>query len=272
MDVERLTTQLEGVCQLIALDSVTSTNDEILVQAQAHRFPMDQPLVVISQTQTAGRGRLGRNWASPAGGLYLSVLLELSAIKSDASAVASLSPLVALALREALQGFSASELRIKWPNDILAPTGKLVGILIELKPASAVFGARVADSTEQFAVIGMGVNVWRPATGAGTSEAAYLADGHAGSLPLEDVVTAMLKTLLRRFAAWQAASGSFAGFLVGYMQHMAQLGETVCVRNALGDEVEHGIVTGIDEQGRLVLATPLGDRAIAAGEVSLRDL
>jgi BirA family biotin operon repressor/biotin-[acetyl-CoA-carboxylase] ligase len=301
-------------CHLVALGTVASTNDEVLArarqlgeQALRHADGRFVPLVVVSSEQTAGRGRLGRVWASPSGGLYLSVLVELV----ERLPAASLSPLVALAARDALQGFAACDLRVKWPNDLLAPQGKLAGILIEVKPAAAVFSAVAAAATVPvasssvplpvsspavpvsptpaaspspddalYAIVGIGVNVNRPSaaavdgaaagTAAAAAGAAYLTDDTGGQLSLEDVATALINSFFCRYEAWLAAAGSFEPFVDEYRAHMALLGERVCVRDATGAEVARGLVGGVDDAGQLLLAGERTCVAVAAGEVTLR--
>jgi len=278
MDSLRLSSQLTCNCQLVVLDSTTSTNDEIITQARRLK---DQgystqdvkisPLVVISRSQTAGRGRLGRHWESPAGGLYLSVLLWMEAYPH-----ASLSLLVAMAVRDALQCFQTGEVRLKWPNDVLSSAGKLVGILVEVKQASRFFSdssdanAEDTSDTGQFAVVGIGINVNRPENGA-LDTAAYLDDDPGFCVQLEDLGAAVIDHLLSHYASWQADGCSFEGKVADYTAHMAQINERVCVKDALGNEIAAGTVQGVDEQGRLLLLGASGIIAVAAGEVTLRN-
>ncbi|MDR1014231.1 MAG: hypothetical protein LBL86_04535, partial [Coriobacteriales bacterium] len=118
-------------------------------------------------------------------------------------------------------------------------------------------------------VIGVGINVNRPAEGA-FAGAAYLSDELGHALCLEAIAAAALDALLDRYEAWCAAGRSFAPFVPEYREHMALLGEQVCVRDAAGTEVAQGIVQGIDDDARLLLAGPRGTAAVSAGEVTLR--
>lgn len=268
MDAARLASQLEYDCQLIMLDSVSSTNDEALDLAQKSEHPLSPPLIVTSSEQTAGRGRLGRDWASPSGGVYLSAVFELEALGQDAGTLASLSPLIALAVRNALQCFQKEEVLIKWPNDVLSFTGKLAGILIETKRVSTL--SSDAKEGSQLIVIGVGINVNRPDTGA-FENASYLGDNAGRRLVLEDVAAAVINGLLGSYRLWEARGCSFESFVPEYSKHMALINGEVCVRNALGDEIARGTVEGIDEKGRLVLSGASGKEAITAGEVTLRN-
>ncbi|MDR1083052.1 MAG: biotin--[acetyl-CoA-carboxylase] ligase [Coriobacteriales bacterium] len=266
-----LSSLLEHDCQLVIKDTVTSTNDEAFSQALCSpqsAFSAAHPLVVVSTEQAAGRGRLGRFWESPPGGVYLSVLFEPdfaqeggwgegenSSAKGRGDAIFSLSPLVALAVYDALLTFAAEELYIKWPNDIISARGKLAGVLIELKQ-------------KIYVVIGVGVNVNHP--DAGTSlGATYLVDETAREPSCEEVAAAVLKSLFSSYDTWRTQGCSFAPFVAAYREHMALVGKQVCVRAADGTELASGVVEGIDERARLLLAGKDGPTPVTAGEVTL---
>jgi BirA family biotin operon repressor/biotin-[acetyl-CoA-carboxylase] ligase len=301
MDAERLAAQLRHDCHLVVKDVVTSTNDEVLEQARtrgvAGRAGQIEPLplVVVSNRQTAGRGRLGRTWSSPPGGVYLSVLLGVDGLagmigeEALYASLASLSPLTALAAWEATHAFAADELRIKWPNDLISARGKLAGILVESKrdvtPGSDTPDVPDALPVSRVAVIGVGVNVNRPGQGAPVT-GAYLNDrsnefgelvGTVGTgsscdqLSLEDVAAAVINELLGHYERWRAAACSFASFAADYRVHMALVGEEVCVRDVAGNELARGIIEGIDDRARLTLTGSQGSTAVVAGEVTLRD-
>jgi BirA family biotin operon repressor/biotin-[acetyl-CoA-carboxylase] ligase len=290
VDATRLRSLLGHGCHLVVLDSTTTTNDEVLVQARALARSVTLrelvPLVVVSGQQTAGRGRLGRSWTSPFGGVYLSVLTEVTRpteargqrVTNDPSSsalfMASLSPLTALAVHGALQSFSSRRLFIKWPNDLVSEQGKLAGILVEVRRGDTVFdGARgsLSDSSlSSLAVIGVGINVNRPPEGA-FAGASYLDEGTGCGLDLEAVAAAAIDGILTCHERWLDGGCCFAPFVAEYRQHMALLGEPVCVRDATGAEMASGSVEGVDDEGQLLVATARGVVTIAAGEVTLRD-
>jgi BirA family biotin operon repressor/biotin-[acetyl-CoA-carboxylase] ligase len=338
IDATRLASLLGHDCRLAVKDSATTTNDEVLAfaagLADTGAFDGEQPFVVVSARQTAGRGRLGRTWASPPGGVYLSVLLGDWSLKGGlgglgsrgsqggdlrdgrglqggrggqggqggqplVGSVASLSPLAALAVRGALQPLTSQRISIKWPNDLITEGGKLVGVLVEMKPESRLFAAGAqgasgahgvsrghgaskghgasakngapSPSPSSVFVVGVGINVSRPEEG-GFDGAAYLEDGAEGVRRLEDVAAAAIDGFLDYRGSWLAAGCSFSPFVAEYHEHMALLGSRVCVRDASGKEVASGVVRGIDDEARLLLAGPQGVvTAVAAGEVTLRD-
>jgi len=131
--------------KVIHYDSVSSTMDI------AFRLAMeggDEGTVVCAETQTKGKGRLGRHWISPKGkGIYMSVILRPKLFPAD---VAQLTLLSAVALCEAIKNVSGVTSKIKWPNDLLVNNKKLAGILTELS---------AEIDCVRFVVIGIGVNV-----------------------------------------------------------------------------------------------------------------
>ncbi len=113
--------------------------------------------VHVAEGQSAGRGRLGRRWESPAGeGLYLSMVLlpgpqpHPAAPTSPALQPAALTMGAGLAVLEAVRALGARAARLKWPNDVLVGGAKLAGILVE---------SRGLDPLRPHAVVGIGLNV-----------------------------------------------------------------------------------------------------------------
>ena len=130
---------------LIELDEVTSTND--VLRGMAEQGAMEGT-AVVAQTQTHGRGRQHRPWHSPPGlGLYLSVLLRPPWAASESGALALLA---GVAVAQALKQLGLPDVKLKWPNDVLAGGKKICGVLIE----PVLKGDHI-----EFAVVGIGVNV-----------------------------------------------------------------------------------------------------------------
>jgi BirA family transcriptional regulator, biotin operon repressor / biotin---[acetyl-CoA-carboxylase] ligase len=131
------------VTDILKLATVDSTNSEALRQWQAGRR---EALWIISDEQTAGRGRENRNWVSRPGNLYASLLLPLAV---PPAAVPQLSLIAAVAMHETIAHFcEGANVTLKWPNDCLVNGAKIAGILIESLSASP-----------QAVCIGMGINV-----------------------------------------------------------------------------------------------------------------
>ena len=186
--------------RLRALDEVVSTNDEVKRAIEAGE---GEGLAVRARRQSGGYGRDGRAWSSPAGGLYVSLLLRPSV---PASQLPMLSLVAGLAVREALAslaGEAAERIQVKWPNDVVVTAGaEAAPGAAEADAAAAQAaggGARAARPDEAAAApkpfrklcgisaeahggavcVGIGVNVARPAEAApvgGKNEPAYLVD------------------------------------------------------------------------------------------------
>ena len=97
--------------------------------------------LIIANTQTSGRGRRGRQWVSPAGGVYMSLTLPLHGNLIQPQALSLVS---AISLKQSLEAWSSIPIKLKWPNDLLVEGKKLAGILLELQTSEAsdhiVFG------------------------------------------------------------------------------------------------------------------------------------
>jgi len=130
---------------LIGYEETTSTND-VLKRLAIDGAP--EGLTVVAQSQTSGRGRQGRGWASIDGqGVYMSVLLRPELQVAD---VGWLSMLGGVSVLTALEELGVADLSLKWPNDVLARGRKISGILIE---------PRIGEGKTEFAVVGVGINV-----------------------------------------------------------------------------------------------------------------
>lgn len=254
LDAGRIAAQTAGITLEIR-DSVDSTNTQLMSRA-AQGAPGG--LALAAEAQTAGRGRRGRVWQSHIGSTLTFSLLWRFA--QGARELAGLSLAVGVALARALRAAGAAEARLKWPNDVVLPGGKLAGILIEMQ--GDVLGPSAA-------VIGVGVNVQADArvSAAVDQPVADLESvlGHAVDRnTLLGVMLAELATVLRQFAAqgfaplraeWQA--------LHVHQDRMVQLTLPDGSRIA-------GRARGVAEDGVLLLETADGVARHHSGEVSLR--
>ena len=114
-----------------------STNADLLAAARTGALEGDWLRAV---EQTGGRGRLGRNWASPPGNLYASTIVRLRPGDPPAATLALVSGVALVAVARAWAGDRAAALRLKWPNDLLAEGAKLAGILLERADDAVVIG------------------------------------------------------------------------------------------------------------------------------------
>jgi BirA family biotin operon repressor/biotin-[acetyl-CoA-carboxylase] ligase len=235
-------------------DVVDSTNEEARRLAAAGEAGA---VWIMADRQSAGRGRRGRNWESPTGNLAATLLLRPEKPVSEA---AQLSFVAALATSDALQSITqASLFRVKWPNDVLAGSGKIAGILLE----SASTGRRHLD----WLAIGIGVNLAQHPQGTEFPATSLAALG-------EPVPTAheMLVCLAGEWVKWYEvwAVRGFGQVRDAWLARAAGLG--VRIRARLQNEEVIGVFEGIDETGALILReTRDRVRVIAAGEVFFQD-
>jgi len=209
--------------------------------------------VVLAGEQRAGRGRLGRAWASPLGGVYASIVLRPE-VETPEGIVLPL--VVGVGVAEALESFGV-EARLKWPNDVLVPDGrKLAGILCE----GMSEGWRVV-----WVIAGIGVNVAVASPAPGSVSMDELLGRH---VLLADVAAAVLDGVARAYLRWK--SEGFAGLAVEYERRAWLAGREVTISDAMGRSLVSGQVQGIDAQGRLLVASPTGVVPVAAGDVTLR--
>lgn len=227
-----------------------STNDDARTLARAGA---DEGTAVLASRQTKGRGRLGRSWESPAGGAYVSAVLRPHVAPIEAG---SLALAVGLGIARGLEQRFGIEPQLKWPNDVLLSGGKLAGILLEM--------AAETDRVD-WVVAGVGVNVHR--TGHIPAQAACLDDVVPG-IRVAAAAAALLDGIADAYAEWIA--GGFSSMRADYERRLSLVGEEVVVRDMAGSVKAHGIVRGVDDDGRLLVEAGSGIQSVAAGEVTLR--
>lgn len=225
-----------------------STNSELLALAADPALPSWTALLTLDQS--AGRGRVDREWVTPPG-----TALALSVLVRDALA-APLAPwlplLAGLALAEALDALAPGRVSIKWPNDLLLDGSKVCGILAEVVP-----GGRDV-------VIGSGLNLRQSAAQLPVATATSLAI--AGVDVDEPALDRLIADYLRGLRA--AVSGEDAGAQDRVRARCATIGMRVRVTLADGAVLE-GVATGLAVDGRLEVATEdRGPLALAVGDVT----
>jgi BirA family transcriptional regulator, biotin operon repressor / biotin---[acetyl-CoA-carboxylase] ligase len=210
--------------------------------------------VVWSLRQESGVGRRGRQWTSPEGNLYCSILLRPKCTMVEA---ARLSFLVAIALHRALREFVPQHvpMALKWPNDLLVDGHKIAGILLESKSG--------VDNELQWLVIGTGVNVANfPKTTEGLPATSIAEVG--GSLDVEAIFIRYTEQFLYLYKLWEEKG--FAPIREEWLKWAVGRGKPVKVR--LADREFSGIFEDLDPSGALVLTMDDGSKKlVTAGEV-----
>jgi BirA family biotin operon repressor/biotin-[acetyl-CoA-carboxylase] ligase len=235
------------------LPTCPSTNAELARRARAGARPGS---VLVTDHQTAGRGRLDRRWETPArSALTFSVLIAPEPV--PLARWPWLPLLVGIAVAEGVRRVTDVGCTLKWPNDVLVGDRKLAGILLE----------RIERPGGALAVVGVGLNV--------SQSAEELPVPTATSLVLEDAATAdrtvvlreVLRTLDALFLQWRADRGDAArGLVDSYVRRCSTLGREVRVDLPDGARLR-GRATGVDTDGRLEVRTPQGARRLGAGDV-----
>jgi len=235
---------------LKTFDVIDSTNEE--AKRLASRGETG-PIWISAARQTAGRGRRGRVWESPTGNLAATLLLRPGKPASDC---AQLSFAAAVAACDALRDFApAAELRVKWPNDVLAGGAKIAGILLESSGPAGEIPAWLA--------IGIGINLAMHPDGTEFPATSLKAQGAAVPVP-DDALLHLASHFARWFEVWR--DDGFAAIRDAWLARAAGLGSRIRARLATGET--SGVFEGIDESGALILREGAGQpRHIAAGEV-----
>jgi BirA family transcriptional regulator, biotin operon repressor / biotin---[acetyl-CoA-carboxylase] ligase len=222
-----------------------STNSELMRRARAGRT---DPVLLVAERQTAGRGRLGRSWQSAAGA-SLTFSLGLPLEPGDWS---GLSLAVGASVAECLH----PQVRLKWPNDLWLQDRKLGGILIE----TASHGEGAAGS--RHAVIGIGINI-APREPAGLSTPPAAVSELLPDLDVGAVLLRLALPLVRDVLAFESAG--FGAFRQRFHARDALRGREVLLSDGTS-----GTAQGVDEGGALLVHTAAGLQAVSSSELSVR--
>jgi BirA family biotin operon repressor/biotin-[acetyl-CoA-carboxylase] ligase len=228
------------------LPEIDSTNTELMRRA---RDACLEPVLLVAERQTAGRGRLGRQWLSGADGALDSLTFSLG-LPLEPTDWSGLSLAVGLAVVQSLH----PSLQLKWPNDIWWQDRKMGGILIETASIGSV----------RYAVIGIGINLMpRDSEGLRTPPAAL-----NEILPGVDAPAALERVVLPLVAAVQRFSRE--GF--GPLRQSFHARDLLYGRELVCSDGTTGLARGVDAGGALLVHTGQGLKKISSAEVSVRPL
>ena len=232
----------------------TSTND--VVEKLAHDG-VKEGVVVFAESQTRGRGRMGRKWISPPGkGLWFSVLLRPNFHPQEATRLTIAS---ATALRRAIVGLTGLQPEIKWPNDLLIWGKKVAGILTELSAEL---------DRVRHVILGIGVDV-NPVSSdfpeAVRSIATSLKIASGRHVSRAELAVAILREFDHDYA--RVCSGAFAALADEWEEHCTTLGRQVSIR--LGQREVRGCAESLSPEGELLVRTEHGHlERVVGGDVS----
>ncbi|RCG27862.1 biotin--[acetyl-CoA-carboxylase] ligase [Sphaerisporangium album] len=235
--------------RLSVVDRTGSTNADL---AQAARDGAREGAVLIAELQLAGRGRLGRVWTAPArSGLTFSVLLRPPVPVARQGWVTLL---VALAAASAVRRVAGVDVRLKWPNDLLAGERKLAGVL--------------AERVDSAVIVGMGLNVTVRSEELPVPTATSLSLENAECADRDPLIRAVLREIETHYREWVAAGGDpdACGLRPAYVAMSATIGRDVRVELP-GERILEGRATGVDASGHLLVTADGVERAVSVGDV-----
>ncbi len=232
---------------VLLLKETGSTNADL--RALAADWPEGRWL--RAERQSAGRGRLGRDWASPEGNLHASTLIRL---RPNDPPVTALGLLVGIAVVDALKAFHPEgAFQLKWPNDVMVGTAKLAGILLE----------RQGDAV----IVGVGINI---------ASAPALPDRMticvADLVPVSpDAAGMILEHLMSSLALWLTAwrKQGTAAIIRAWLVRSHPLGTRLSISTG-SDQSQQGRFMGLNADGALILALDNGTSEIFhSGDVGI---
>lgn len=236
--------------RVIYLPSVTSTMDAARGEAKKGAAA---GTVIIAGEQREGRGRLKRQWLSPAGNIALSIILY-PGIKS----LPYLIMIASLGAVKSIESVTGLKAQIKWPNDILINGKKVGGILIE----NEVRGNKVA-----YSILGVGINV--ALNVADHKEIAATATSLKDESGKVDLRIKIIRSLLTEFDRLYRQLPDGKEIYEAWRDRLATLGKKA--RAVSGSQITEGIAEAVDESGALVIREADGKHTrVVAGDVTLR--
>lgn len=240
----------EAVC----FTETDSTNEQAkLIALQGGK----EGTLVAAEAQSAGKGRKGRSFVSPAGeGIFMSLLLRPKVRIED---VARITLVAALAVQEGLKESTGLDCRIKWPNDIVIHGKKLTGILTEMS---------LEEDRISYVVAGIGINVNNKAF---PEELQSLATSVFLETGKETYRAKLIAEVMDRFEKNYEVylkTGDLSNLYVQYNSLLVNVDERVKVLDE--QNPYEGVSRGINEKGELLVVTEQGIRNVAYGEVSVR--
>ena len=225
------------------LDTVDSTNTFAKDKQLLKKF-----LIVISEEQTAGRGRQGKQWYSPdSGNIYMTIKFK---DKNDAP----LSLIIGLLISESMDYVSGKKINagLKWPNDLLINNKKICGILVE---------SEIVNNEVEF-IVGIGINYSLPKKESWWGEIGNLAE----ILPREKLINSVLCAII------SYAENGYPNWLAAWENRCMHIGDELKVISNNNQDEEVGIFQGINEEGKMLLKTSSELKSISSGECSIKGI
>ena len=241
------------VTSILRFESLGSTNTEAASWAMQGA---PEGLCIVAEEQTAGRGRLERQWVSPKNaGLYFSVILRP---QLEQKVLPLITLMASLAVRDALKESCGLQTDIKWPNDVLAKDRKVCGILAEM----------VETSIGRAVVTGIGINLTAGSFPPDLSATATSVEESTGHQPDPSaVLESLTKALANRYDRLQSPTGAETTLNDWCQASSFAVGKRVRVENMR--ETIEGVTRGLEVDGALRIETEPGViKVVRAGDVT----
>lgn len=243
--------------EIVYIDSIDSTNTFAMKNADNGELPADVNLFIIADSQTAGRGRLGRSFESSQGnGIYATLVVRP---QKKTYEIASITLVVALAVVRAFDKLFGLETKIKWPNDIILNGKKLCGILTEMKNE----GQKL-----KFVAVGFGINVANeqfPEELKDKATSIYMETGQRTER--KNIVAAVVKEFEELYE--QYLDNEDLLFMVDeYNERLINRNREIVIEH--NNERKNAIQLGIDKTGVLKVLVDGEEKSITSGEILVR--
>ncbi len=245
---ETLLRKYLGAGQVLTLHCYEQAESTNLLAKQWAREAGSLPAVFVADRQTEGRGRMGRSFESPQGGLYMSIALDCKGLHPGV-----LTTLAAAAVLEAGDEMGLPGLSVKWVNDIVQHGKKVGGILAE--------GLLASEGLVKQLVIGIGLNTSKAVFSPELSDKAACLDTGGQGIERERLAALIVSALLKGLPR-------VPEHMALYRARCLTIGQDV--RFEQGGSLVYGRALGVSDEGALLVRTPQADIELQAGEVSIR--
>jgi BirA family biotin operon repressor/biotin-[acetyl-CoA-carboxylase] ligase len=242
---------------LLSYDVLDSTNEEAKRLAGGGA---SHGAVIWAKRQTHGKGRMGREWISPEGNLYVTFLLKPSC---GVERFGELSFIAAMACVETIEAVVADayDIHCKWPNDILLSNQKIAGILLESFNAND----QTLVQDENWVAVGMGINIESHPDHVLFPATSLRAQG-VELISAKIVLSRLVYNFMQQYDHW--CKKGFKDVRKSWMSRAYMLGHKLCVMQ--GDDAVEGVFEGIDTDGAMLLKMPDASiKRIVFGDVQM---
>lgn len=232
----------------VELDEVGSTQS-VASGLAAEGAP--EGTTVVAKSQSSGAGRLGRTWASPPGGLYMSFILRPSTLPRPELATL----VAAAAVAEGVRGALGLEPTIRWPNDVMVSGKKLGGVIAQ---------AQSSGGEVNLFIVGVGVNCNASISeGSGVADATSLAEGLGRAVEMTAVRGAILDAFSRLYRRWQQGED----MTPLWKRLLSTVGSDVLVKLKTDETPFAARAVRVDDEGALVVEDGAKDRRITSADL-----